>query len=155
MHHIPFPLPAIADIKQSRKESHTHIMWAYHKTSYTCVAKWEILNKGISHWNYHGLLTLPESTMNLTPSIVMDVSAMLVDIMHLRTPSGGTSNTCGMMTMVGWEWVGGDCWDYPVLFLNGQSTVQRQNDPTSGELCILLGLLKQHRNLLHTTDKYQ
>ena len=39
---------------------------------------------------------MPESTINLTPSIVMEVSAILVDIMHLRTPSGGTSNTCGM-----------------------------------------------------------
>jgi hypothetical protein len=34
-------------------------------------------------------LTFPESTTNLTPSMVMDVSAMLVDTMHLRTFSGG------------------------------------------------------------------
>ena len=38
-------------------------------------------------------LTLPESTTNLTPSMVMLVSAMLVDTMHFRTFSGGQSNT--------------------------------------------------------------
>lgn len=35
------------------------------------------------------LLTLPESITNLTPSIVTDVSAIFVDMIHLRTPSGG------------------------------------------------------------------
>ena len=37
--------------------------------------------------------TFPESTTNLTPSIVTDVSAILVEIMHFLTPSGATSNT--------------------------------------------------------------
>ena len=31
--------------------------------------------------------------MNLIPSIVIDVSAMLVDTTHFRTPSGAISNT--------------------------------------------------------------
>ena len=38
-------------------------------------------------------LTFPESTTKRTPSMVTDVSAMLVEMMHLRTPSGATSNT--------------------------------------------------------------
>jgi len=40
---------------------------------------------------YIGFLTLtfPESTTNLTPSIVIDVSAMFVDTIHFRTFSGG------------------------------------------------------------------
>ena len=33
--------------------------------------------------------------MNLMPSIVIDVSAMLVDTTHFRTPSGAISNTFG------------------------------------------------------------
>lgn len=37
--------------------------------------------------------TFPESTINLTPSIVTDVSAMFVDTMHFLTPSGEISNT--------------------------------------------------------------
>ena len=37
--------------------------------------------------------TLPESTINRTPSIVTDVSAMLVDTMHFLTPSGAMSKT--------------------------------------------------------------
>ena len=48
-------------------------------------------------------LTLPESTMNLTPSMVMEVSAILVDMMHLRTPSGGTSNTCRLTDSGRWH----------------------------------------------------
>ena len=32
--------------------------------------------------------------MKRTPSIVMEVSAMLVDTIHFLTPSGATSNTC-------------------------------------------------------------
>lgn len=36
---------------------------------------------------------LPESRTKRTPSIVTEVSAMLVERMHLRTPGGGTSNT--------------------------------------------------------------
>ena len=38
-------------------------------------------------------LTLPESTTNLIPSIVTEVSAMLVEMIHFRTPSGDTSKT--------------------------------------------------------------
>ena len=34
-----------------------------------------------------------EDNMYLIPSIVMDVSAMLVERMHFLTPSGVTSNT--------------------------------------------------------------
>ena len=45
--------------------------------------------------DYASILTFPESTTNLTPSMVTDVSAMLVEMIHLRTPSGATSNTCG------------------------------------------------------------
>ena len=37
--------------------------------------------------------TFPESMTNLIPSIVIDVSAILVDIMHFLVPSGATSNT--------------------------------------------------------------
>ena len=37
--------------------------------------------------------TLPESAMNLIPSIVIDVSAMFVETIHLRTPSGAISKT--------------------------------------------------------------
>lgn len=43
--------------------------------------------------NNKSKVTFPESTMNLMPSIVMEVSAMFVDTTHLRTPSGGTSKT--------------------------------------------------------------
>lgn len=35
--------------------------------------------------------TFPESTMNRTPSIVTEVSAMFVDTMHFLTPSGDMS----------------------------------------------------------------
>ena len=49
--------------------------------------------------------TLPESTMNLTPSMVIEVSAILVDMMHLRTPSGGTSNTCTLTGSGRWDGV--------------------------------------------------
>ena len=38
--------------------------------------------------------TLPESTINRIPSMVMEVSAMLVETIHFLTPSGDTSNTC-------------------------------------------------------------
>ena len=38
--------------------------------------------------------TFPESTINLTPSIVTEVSAMFVDTIHFLTPSGAISNTC-------------------------------------------------------------
>ena len=41
----------------------------------------------------HAHCTLPESITNLIPSIVIDVSAILVDITHFLTPSGATSNT--------------------------------------------------------------
>ncbi len=37
--------------------------------------------------------TFPESTTNLTPSIVTDVSAMFVETMHFLIPSGGKSKT--------------------------------------------------------------
>lgn len=37
----------------------------------------------------------PESTTNRMPSMVTEVSAMLVDRMHFRTPAGATSNTWG------------------------------------------------------------
>ena len=48
-------------------------------------------------------VTFPESTMNRIPSIVMEVSAMLVDTTHFRTPSGGTSNTCEKIFFVKWK----------------------------------------------------
>ena len=38
---------------------------------------------------------LPESTTKRIPSMVTEVSAMLVERMHFRTPGGATSNTCG------------------------------------------------------------
>ena len=38
--------------------------------------------------------TFPESMMKRTPSMVTEVSAIFVDTMHFRTPSGGKSNTC-------------------------------------------------------------
>lgn len=37
---------------------------------------------------------IPESTTKRTPSIVTDVSAMLVEMMHFLTPGGEMSNTC-------------------------------------------------------------
>lgn len=37
--------------------------------------------------------TFPESMINLTPSIVTDVSAMFVETIHFLTPSGAMSNT--------------------------------------------------------------
>lgn len=37
--------------------------------------------------------SLPESTTKRTPSIVTEVSAMLVEMMHFRTPAGAMSNT--------------------------------------------------------------
>ena len=40
------------------------------------------------------LHTFPESTTNRMPSMVTDVSAIFVLNIHLRTPSGATSNTC-------------------------------------------------------------
>lgn len=42
---------------------------------------------------YRFSLTLPESTTHTTSSMVMDVSAMLVAMTILRTPSGGRLNT--------------------------------------------------------------
>ena len=42
---------------------------------------------------YYVTLTFPESTTNLTPSIVTEVSAMFVEMMHFLTPSGAMSNT--------------------------------------------------------------
>lgn len=38
---------------------------------------------------------LPESTTKRIPSMVTEVSAMLVERMHFRTPGGATSNTWG------------------------------------------------------------
>lgn len=42
--------------------------------------------------------TFPESNMKRTPSMVTDVSAMFVEIIHLRTLSGAMSNTCDRAT---------------------------------------------------------
>ena len=56
--------------------------------------KWFTIESITLHYRVKFLLcTFPESTMNLMPSIVMEVSAMFVDTTHLRTPSGETSNT--------------------------------------------------------------
>lgn len=44
--------------------------------------------------------TFPESTINLTPSIVTDVSAMFVDTIHFLTPSGEMSNTWEQKTEI-------------------------------------------------------
>ena len=43
--------------------------------------------------NNNSRLTFPESTTNRTPSMVTEVSAILVEMMHFLTPSGATSNT--------------------------------------------------------------
>lgn len=40
---------------------------------------------------------LPESTTKRIPSMVTEVSAMLVERMHFRTPGGATSNTWGIV----------------------------------------------------------
>lgn len=49
---------------------------------------------GLTQHSIHTQLqTFPESTTNLIPSMVIEVSAMFVEITHFRTSSGATSNT--------------------------------------------------------------
>ena len=48
---------------------------------------------------------LPESTTKRMPSMVTEVSAMLVERMHFRTPGGATSNTWGTVKRRPWHLV--------------------------------------------------
>lgn len=48
---------------------------------------------------------LPESTTKRMPSMVTEVSAMLVERMHFRTPGGATSNTWGTVKRRPWRLV--------------------------------------------------
>ena len=56
--------------------------------------------------SYRFSFTRPESTTHTASVIVMEVSAMLVEITILRTPGGGISNTRRCSSVVRVEWHG-------------------------------------------------
>jgi hypothetical protein len=89
--HLLFPCAVLHSHGWSRTPA-TFAVWTWYRSS----SLWPKVNNKKWHREekaFGKCFTFPESTTNRTPSIVTDVSAMLVDTMHLRTPSGGKSNT--------------------------------------------------------------